>query len=84
MTIIVFWHEFPKGLVGNKSALMHVVALRQAGDKPLLKPLMTQITDAYMHLQASFCWHLPPLLTQKPINVSSMKKVLLTMCWKKC
>ena len=39
----------PKRVIDNMSALVQVIAWRQPGDKPLPKPMMTQLTDAYMH-----------------------------------
>ena len=39
----------PKGVIDNMSALVQVMAWRQPGDKPLPKPMMTQLTDAYMY-----------------------------------
>ena len=38
----------PKGPIDKKSALVHVMAWRWTGDKPLPKPMPTQFTDAYM------------------------------------
>ena len=38
----------PKGLIGNKSALLQVMACRLFGAKPLPEAMMTQFTDAYM------------------------------------
>ena len=38
----------PRSLIDNKPALVQVMACRRAGDKPLLKPMITQFTDAYM------------------------------------
>ena len=40
----------PKGPIDNKRALVQEMALRRIGDKPLLEPMETQFTDAYM-------WH---------------------------
>ena len=40
----------PNGPVDSKSALVQVMALHWAGDKPLPEAMMTQFTDAYM-------WH---------------------------
>ena len=40
----------PKIPIDNKLALVQVMAWRQAGDKPLPKPMITQFIDAYM-------WH---------------------------
>ena len=40
----------PKGPIDNKRALIQVMALCRIGDKPLLEPMETQFTDAYM-------WH---------------------------
>ena len=34
--------------VDNKPALVQVMAWHQTGDKPLLEPMLTQLTDAYM------------------------------------
>ena len=38
----------PKGLIENRTALVQVMAWRRAGDRPLLKPMLTQFTDAYI------------------------------------
>ena len=38
----------PKGPIGNKPALVRVMAWRRPGDKPLSEPMLTQFTDAYM------------------------------------
>ena len=38
----------PKGPIGNKSALVQVMAWRWTGDKPLPAPMLTQFIDAYM------------------------------------
>ena len=38
----------PMGLINNRWALVQVMALRRAGDKPLPKPMSTQFADAYM------------------------------------
>ena len=38
----------PKGAIGNEPALVQVRASCQTGDKPLLEPMLTQFTDAYM------------------------------------
>ena len=38
----------PKDLIGNKTALVWVMALRRTGDKPLPEPILNQFTDAYM------------------------------------
>ena len=38
----------PKGQIDNKSALVQVIAWRRTGDKPLLEPMLTAFTDAYM------------------------------------
>ena len=38
----------PKGLIGNKSALVQVMACRLFCAKPLPEPMLTQFTDAYM------------------------------------
>ena len=41
-----FTDFFPWGQ--NKSALVRAMAWRRTGDKPLPKPMLTQLTDAYM------------------------------------
>ena len=38
----------PKGPIGNKPALVQVMAWRRTGDKPLPEAMLTQFTDAYM------------------------------------
>ena len=38
----------PKGSTDNNAALIHVMAWRRTGDKPLPEPMLTQFTDAYM------------------------------------
>ena len=38
----------PKGLIGNESVLVQVMAWHRAGDKPLSEPMMTLFTEAYM------------------------------------
>ena len=38
----------PKCPIINKSALVQVMAWLRPGDKPLLEPMLTQFTDAYM------------------------------------
>ena len=40
----------PKGPIDNTPALVHVIAWRRPGAKPLPEPMLTQLTDAYM-------WH---------------------------
>ena len=37
-----------KGPIDKKSALVQLIARRRTGDKPLPKPMLTQLTDAYM------------------------------------
>ena len=37
-----------KGLMGNKSTLVQVMAWRQTGDKPLPEAMLTQLTDQVM------------------------------------
>ena len=39
----------PEGLIYNTSALFQVMAWRRTGSKPLIEPMLTQFTDAYMH-----------------------------------
>ena len=43
----------PKGPIGNKSALVQVMAWHLTGDNPLPQPMMTQFNDTYMHPLAS-------------------------------
>ena len=38
----------PKGPIHSKSPLVHVMAWRRTGDRPLPEPMMTQVDDAYM------------------------------------
>ena len=38
----------PKGPIGNKSALVQVMAWRWTGNKSLPAPMLTQFIDAYM------------------------------------
>ena len=38
----------PSTPTDNKPSLVQVMAWRRTGDKPLLGPMMTQFTDAYM------------------------------------
>ena len=39
--------------IGNKSALVRVVAWWRSGDKPLPAPMITQFNDTYMRHSAS-------------------------------
>ena len=39
----------------DKSALVEVVAWYQVDNKPLLQPMMTQFSDAYMCHKVSMC-----------------------------
>ena len=39
----------PKGPIDYKSALVQVVAWRRTGEKPLLEPMLTRFTDAYIY-----------------------------------
>ena len=53
MKTFVLWFNFhfkfvPKDPFINKTALVKVMAWRRSGDKPLLKPMLTQFTDAHM------------------------------------
>ena len=43
----------PHGPTDNKSVLFQVMAWYQTGDKPILGPMMTQFSDAYMRHLAS-------------------------------
>ena len=38
----------PKGPIGNKLALVQVMAWHWPCDKPLPEPMLTQLTDIYM------------------------------------
>ena len=38
----------PKGSIDNKPVLVHVMAWRRIGDKPLSEPMPTRFTDACM------------------------------------
>ena len=38
----------PKGSIGNKAALVEVMAWHQTGDKPLPKSMLAQFTNTYM------------------------------------
>ena len=38
------------GLIDNVSAMVQVMAWRQADAKPLTEPMITQFTEAYMRL----------------------------------
>ena len=40
----------PKNPINNKSALVHVMAWRQIGDKPLSEPMLTKSTDVYIYV----------------------------------
>ena len=40
----------PKGVIKNIPALAQIMAWRRSGDKPLSEPMLTQFTDAYMHI----------------------------------
>ena len=44
------WNLLSGVPIDNKPALVHIMAWRRTGDKPLPEPMMTQFTDAYM-------WH---------------------------
>ena len=41
-------NNVPNDTINNTSALVSVMAKRRTGDKPLLEPMLTQVTDAYM------------------------------------
>ena len=43
----------PKGPLNNIAALVHIMAWRRPGDKPLSEPMMTLFNDAYMRHSAS-------------------------------
>ena len=38
----------PRSPIGDKPALVQVMAWRRTGDKPLREPMLTQFTNAYM------------------------------------
>ena len=38
----------PWGLIDDMSTLVHMMAWRRPGDKPLSEPMLTQFTNAYM------------------------------------
>ena len=43
------WLKFvPKSPIDNIPALVHIMAWRLSGDKPLCEPMLTQFKDAYM------------------------------------
>ena len=39
----------PKGSFENKAAVVQVMAWRRIVDKPLSEPMLTQLTDTYVH-----------------------------------
>ena len=43
----------PSGPIDNISALVHIMAWRRTGDKPLFQPMMPYVADAYMRHSAS-------------------------------
>ena len=43
----------PYGLIDNMAALVHIMAWRRPGDKPLSEPMMGKFGDAYMRISAS-------------------------------
>ena len=47
----------PEGPINNKSALVQVMAWRQAGAKPLPEPKLAQFTDAYMWNWGEMSWN---------------------------
>ena len=51
----------PKCPIGSGPALVHIMAWRRTGDKPLSEPMMAKFTDAYMRQSASmgsfWDWH---------------------------
>ena len=60
MKMLIIWFDFhwnliyvslkfvPTGSINNKSSLVHVMAWRRTGDKPLPEPLQTKFTVPYM------------------------------------
>ena len=38
----------PSGPISNITAFVQIMAWRPTGDKPLLEPMLTRLTDAYM------------------------------------
>ena len=49
----------PRSPIGNKQALVQVMAWRRTGDKPLPEPMLTHFTDAYMWHQGEMSEHEP-------------------------
>ena len=48
MLIQISLKSVPKGPIDNKAVLVHVMAWRRTGDKPLSEPMLTQFIGAYM------------------------------------
>ena len=44
------WVYYSEGPIGNKPALVQVMAWRRTDEKPLSEPMLTQFTDTYMWL----------------------------------
>ena len=53
----IFYDLAPKGPTDNKSLLIHVMAWRRTGDKPLPASMMTDVTAAHMHHEAPIHLH---------------------------
>ena len=52
--IVIFWFMLRwSGPINDKSPLIHVIAWRRTGDKPLTEPMMTLFTDAYKRFPVS-------------------------------
>ena len=47
----------PSSLIDNKSALVHAMACRRTGDKPLPEPMMIHFTDAYVVTRSQWVKH---------------------------
>ena len=53
ISINILLKFIPKGPINDIPALVQVMAWSQSGDKPLSEPMMTYLTDPYMHHSAS-------------------------------
>ena len=48
IAIMISLKFVPKAPNDNKPVLVHIMAWRRIGDKPLSEPMLTRFTDAYM------------------------------------
>ena len=48
ISINILLNFVPKGSIHNKSSLVHAIAWRRTGAKPLLEQMITQFHDIYM------------------------------------